>query len=268
MAIGFGQNWKGANVGDTGGSVSLSGTTTTAGSCLLFHICCRPVDSITPTTPRGWTLRDSITNITYVYELVNASARTSQSVSYTGGTGGPVNGIMQELTGADTAAPFDAKASTSSGTSTSLVTGSLTTTVANDALVAVFLQNRGASASPPTFSAPTNGFSIEGTQNGATDGTNSLTNAITGKVVSATQSGVSTGLTSNISAAYRTHFLSYSAPSVVVKTSTDSATLTDSGNPVVLSTDSGSLAEVSLVTVFDTDSATLAEAYALLAQVP
>jgi hypothetical protein len=98
---------------------------------------------------------------------------------------------------------LDISSSTSnSGTGTTLTTASVATNFASELLIAAFIQTRSASATAPTLSTPTNGFTIEQNQGkGAGDVNTASVCAYSDNTVASIGS-YSTGLTSNVSSTW------------------------------------------------------------------
>jgi hypothetical protein len=220
--LGLGQFWKGSNVSDTGGSVTASGTQTQNGSALVAIISCISSDSITPTAPvtNGvtWTLVQQSGNRAFIYAIPQgAGPLNTLTISYTGGTGGPVNLEVLEITTTALAVAIDTTASphTTTGTAT-LTTNSLIDNASSIFLLAAYSQEAVGTTSP-SFSSPTNSFALAGSQNGNTDGTEALNSAAYFLVVSNNVAGTSysTQVTSTKTTAAIEQLVSFSESQII-----------------------------------------------------
>jgi hypothetical protein len=173
------------------------------------------VSNLAPSaTPSGFTSRQSTTAQlpANLYDRIGGASISAITINFPGSPTQTVNAELYEyIPDQNYTIAFDNAALVASGnTGTSLTTNGLTTAGTLDVLIAFFEETR-AGATPATFSAPTGGFALVGSQNQQTDTLpSSLTTAAYDLFVTSAQNNVSMGITTSAGGPWNGLLLGYS----------------------------------------------------------
>lgn len=131
-------------------------TGTVAGDVMIASVSARP-DTLTISPPSGWTLIRQVTqsaanaSVLATYSRVAASGEpASYTWSFSGGGFGGAAGGIASFSGVDITTPVDAEAGSATASSLNHTAPSVTTTIANEALLTIHAFTSAATWTPPT----------------------------------------------------------------------------------------------------------------------